>query len=321
MIKLSYVCHALIIFFFQPRVAISLPPDELTNGPSGNIEGTTLDQLDPLSVLVPGDLTATLFHGATNSFDNSAVSSSDSQKSNLSPNENFDSPPAGANGGDNTALLLDESTGGGAVTDYLIPSVPIQILEGLPQVIDDLREWFNNPKKPECKNNKHALCCQKGGPSIIDGNPRPGGRRPSVSPKVLFDPIEYSQRRRVCRSCTSPIYISLPLPPPPFTISAFLSGLHISLGWGAQTGSADHPACQFPENVFCCYCQDYVCTHESIIPESPTGENVEMLKGYYYRIILRTFVITNHTPTSPNSRINPSPNPDKFPKPHRTPTQ
>lgn len=205
MIKLSYACLALIICF-QPRVVISLPPDDLKNGASGNVGVTALDQQDPLSVSVPSDLTATLFHGATNSFDNPAVSLSDSQKSNLSPNENFDPTPGGSNGGDNTALSLDESTGGGGVTDYLIPSVPIQILEGVPQVIDDLREWFNNPKKPECKNNKHALCCQKGSPPIIDGNPRPGGRRPSVAPKVLFDPIEYTQRRRVCRSCTNHVH-------------------------------------------------------------------------------------------------------------------
>ncbi len=314
MIKLSYACLALVICF-QPRVVISLPPDDLKNGASGNVGVTALDQQDPLPVSVPGDLTATLFYGATNSFDNPAVSLSDSQKSNLSPNENFDPTPGGSNGGDNTALSLDESTGGGGVTDYLIPSVPIQILEGVPQVIDDLREWFNNPKKPECKNNKHALCCQKGSPRIIDGNPRPGGRRPSVAPKVLFDPIEYTQRRRVCRSCTNHIHN-----PPLYHIRSSIWLTHFARVGGFKQGAQITRLANFPKMSFAVIARiTYVPTNRSF--PSPIAENAGMLKGYYYRILLHTFVITNHTPTSPNSRINQSPNPDKFRNPHRIPIQ
>lgn len=102
-------------------------------------------------------------------------------------------------------------------------------------------------------------------------------------------------------------------------------------GWG-WTGSADVPACQFPDNVFCCYCQDYVCchlhTHYSLsLPlffcKKKTVKK-KMLKYilweiftffFFFRIPSHTFVITNRTPTSPNSKICLFPNLDKFPTP------
>lgn len=205
MINLCYACYVLLILV-QARGVISSLPDEFMNG--ANLEFTTQDQQDPVSVKVPGDLTAT-FQGTTNLFDNSAVNLPNLQSSNLSPSDPFDSTPGRVNGGDKTALLFDESTGGGGEKDILIPSAPIQLIEGVPGLIDDIRRWFNNPKKPECKTNKHPICCQKGAFHLKNGRKRHGGRPPSVPPKVLFEPLEYSQRRSICRSCTDP-----PSPPP-----------------------------------------------------------------------------------------------------------
>lgn len=197
MIKFYYACYVSFIFA-QAEASLS---DELMNGPSGGLP-LTQDQQDPPSVLVPEDLTATSFQGATNLFDSSA-NPSDSQSSDLLPNDKFDTTPGRAdNGGENTAFLFDGNTGGEDGTGILIPSDPTQILDGVPELIDGIRQWFSNLKKPECKVNKHPLCCQKGAPLLKDGRSRQGGRRPSVPPKVLFEPLEYSQRRRVCRSCT-----------------------------------------------------------------------------------------------------------------------
>lgn len=218
MIKFSYACH---FFFIFAQAVISSLSDELMNGPSGGLP-LTQDELDPLSVPVPGDLTATSFQGATNLFDSSAGNPSDLPSSDLLPNDKFDSTPGRADdGGENTALLFDGNIGKEDGTDILIPSVPTQILDGVPEFIDGIRQWFSNPEKPECKVNKHPLCCQKGAPPIKDGNPPRGGRRPSVPPKVLFEPLEYSQRRRVCRSCMPPTHppnllffqLSNPVPP------------------------------------------------------------------------------------------------------------
>lgn len=193
MIKFSYACY---VFFIFAQAFISSLSDELS--------ALTQDQQDPLSVPVPGDLTATFFQGATNLLDSSAVNPSDLQSSEL-PNDKFDSTPGrAADGGENTALLFDGNIGEEDGTGILIPSVPTQILDGVPEFIDGIRQWLSNPKKPECKVNKHPLCCQKGAPPIKDGNPPTAGRPPSVPPKVLFEPLEYSQRRRVCRSCTQP---------------------------------------------------------------------------------------------------------------------
>lgn len=201
MIKFSYTCYV-FFNFVQAKPAILSSPDELINRASGILGFSTQDQQDP----VLGDQTTTLFQGATNLFDNFAENPFDSQSSNLLPNKNFDSTPDREDdGGESTSLLFDESTGGGGGTDISIPSVPIQILDGVPEFINGIRQWFSNPEKPVCKENKHPLCCQKGPPSLKDGNARSGGRRPSIPPKVLFEPLEYSQRRRVCRSCTQPI--------------------------------------------------------------------------------------------------------------------
>lgn len=200
MIKFSYACH---VFFIFAQAVISSLSNELMNGPSGGLPLTQEEQ-DPLSVPVPGDLTATSFQGATNLFDSSAVNPSDLQSSDLLPNDKFDSTPGRADdGGENTALLFDGNVGEEDGSNILIPSVPTQILDGVPEFIDGIRQWLSNPEKPKCKINKHPLCCQKGAPSTKDGIPRVG-RRPSVPPKVLFEPLEYSQRRRVCRSCMQP---------------------------------------------------------------------------------------------------------------------
>ena len=202
MIEFSYACY--VFYIFAPAVISSLS-EESTNGPSGGLP-LTQDQQDPLSVPVPGDLTATSFQGATNLFDSSEVNPSDLYSLDLLPNDKFDSTPGRADDGDEkTALLFDGNTGEEGGTDISIPSVPTQILDGMPElIIDGIRQWFSNPKKPECKVNKHPLCCQKGAPSLKNGNPVRNGRQPSIPPKVLFEPLEYSQRRRVCRSCTQP---------------------------------------------------------------------------------------------------------------------
>lgn len=203
-IKFSYACYVFFILI-QAKAVLSSLPDELNNRASGNVGFTTQDQQDPLSVPVPGDLPATSIQGPTNSFGNLAVNPSDLQSSSLSPNDNFDSTTSRVDdGGEDRAIWFDESTGGGEGTDNSIPSVPSQILDGVPEFINGIRQWFSKPEKPECKTNKHPICCQKGAPPIINGNPRSGGRRPSNPPKVLFEPLEYSQRRRVCRSCTQP---------------------------------------------------------------------------------------------------------------------
>lgn len=202
MIKFSYTCS--VFFIFAPAV-ISYLSEELINGPSGGLP-LSQDQQDSLSVPVPGDLTATSFQGATNLFDNSEVNPSDLYSSDLLPNDKFNSTPDRADdGGEKTALLFDGNIGEKGGAEFSIPSVPPQILDGVPEfIIDGIRQWFSNPKKPECKVNKHPLCCEKGAPSLQNGNPFRGGRRPSVPPKVPFEPLEYSQRRRLCRSCTQP---------------------------------------------------------------------------------------------------------------------
>lgn len=187
-IMFSYACYSLFIFG-QAGLVISSLPDESMSG--ANLGFTTQDQQDPISVPDPGDSTAA-FPGATNSFDISAVN-----PSKLQP---VDSAPGQTNGGENTAFLFDGSSGGEGGTDILIPSAPYQIPEGVPGLIDNLGRWFSNPKKPECKNNKYPICCQKGAPQLSNGKVAVG-RTPIVEPKVLFDPVEYPQRRRECRSC------------------------------------------------------------------------------------------------------------------------
>lgn len=193
MLKISY-----IFTIIRAGVAISSDPDEFMNG--ANLGFTSQSQQGPVSAPVPGDLAAA-FQGPSDLFGGFAVNPSNLQGSNLSPNDQFGPFPSQVNGNDNTALLFDESTGGGGGTDYSIPSVPIQILDGVPELIDPVSRWLNNPKEPECKKNKYSYCCQRGAPKLRNGRIT-SGRLPAVEPKVLADPDEYSQRRRLCRNCT-----------------------------------------------------------------------------------------------------------------------
>lgn len=202
MIKFSYA-HYILFCFFQAGVVISSLPDEFING--ADLDFTTYDQQDPISVPIAGDQAATV-QGSTNVFDNSAANPSNVQSPNPPMNGQYDPSSSQAPEGENTALLFDESTGGGGGgggirgTDIQIPSVPTQILEAVPEFIDTVGQWLTNRKKPECKANKHLLCCQKGPPGLKGGKITVG-RVPSFEPRVHPDLIEYSQRRRICHSC------------------------------------------------------------------------------------------------------------------------
>lgn len=214
MLILSYTSYMLFIFG-QARVVISSVPDEFVNG--ANLGFTAQDRQNPISVQDPGDFNA-VFQGATTSFDSSAVNPSDLQSANLSPNSQNEPTPGQANSIGNTALLFDESTGGGAATDIFIPSVPSQILDSVPELIDAIGKWLQPPKQPECKKNKHPVCCQKGAPQLQGGKVSIG-RVPAVEPKVHIELLEYAQRRRVCRSCTPALsHLFFPLG---FSISPF----------------------------------------------------------------------------------------------------
>lgn len=194
-------------FFFHAGVVISSFPDEPING--ADLGFTSPDQYDSISVPVAGDMSSTV-QVSTNVFDNSAVNPSNVQSLNPLLNGQFDPSSGQAHGDGNTALLFDESPGGGGGgegTEILIPSVPTQILEGVP---DATGEWLSDPKKPECKVNKYLFCCQKGAPKLKGGKITVG-RVPAVEPKVLPDLLEYAQRRRKCSSCR----LKPPSPPPP----------------------------------------------------------------------------------------------------------
>lgn len=214
MVKFSYA-HYILFCFLQAGVVISSLPDEFINGEE--LDFTTHDQQDPISVPVAGDQTATL-QGSTNVFDYSAVNPSNVQSPNPSINGQYDPSSSQPPGGENTALLFEDSTGGGGRgiggTDILIPSVPTQILEGVPEFIDGIGQWLTNRKKPECKANKHLLCCQKGAPGLKGGKIAVG-RVPSFEPRVHPDLIEYSQRRRLCHSCRQKPSLICSFPPPP----------------------------------------------------------------------------------------------------------
>lgn len=201
--------HYILFCFLQARVVISSLPDEFING--ADLEFTTHDQQDPISVPVVGDQTATV-QGSTNVYDNWAVNPSNVQSPNPPMKGQYDPSSSQAPGGENTALLFDESTGGGiGGTDILIPSAPTQILEGVPEFIDTIGQWFSNRKKPECKANKHLLCCQKGAPRLKGGKVTVG-RVPTVEPKAYADLAEYSQRRRKCHSCRQNPLLSVHFP-------------------------------------------------------------------------------------------------------------
>lgn len=245
MLKICY-----IFTIVRAGVAISSEPDEFMNG--ANLGFTTQSRQGPVSA---GDLAAT-FQGQSDLFGGFAVNPSNLQGSNLSPNDQFGPFPSQVNGNDNTALLFDESAGGGGGAGSLIPSVPIQILDGVPELIDPVGWWLSNPKEPECKKNKYLYCCQKGAPKLRNGKVTTG-RSPVVEPKVLDDPAEYSQRRKICKNCTNPlIYLFHLSNIEVFKIS--YKGLQSSMWVGI--GSAGDPACQWPENIFCCYCKDAVRT-------------------------------------------------------------
>ncbi len=198
-------------FFFHAGVVISSFPNEFING--ADLGFTTHDQHDPVSVPVAADMSATV-QSSTNVFDNSAVNPSNVQSLNSLLNGQFDPSSGQAHGSGNTALLFDEGTGGGEGdgTEILIPSVPTRILEEVPQFFDTTGEWLTNRKQPECKVNKHLFCCQKGAPKLKGGKITTG-RAPAFEPKVHPDFVEYSQRRRICRSCRQT--------PPPNLVCSF----------------------------------------------------------------------------------------------------
>lgn len=200
MIKFSYA-HYILFCFLHAGVVISSFSDEFSNG--ADLGFTTHDQQDPISIPIAGDQTASV-QGSTNVFDTSAVDPSNVKSPNPPINGQYDLSSSQAAGSENTALFFDESTGGGGGgiggTDIQIPSVPAQILEGVPEFIDSVGQWLTGGKKPECKVNKHLLCCQKGAPALKGGKIS-AARAPSVEAKVHPDLIEYSQRRRLCHSC------------------------------------------------------------------------------------------------------------------------
>lgn len=195
-------------FLYHAGVVISSFPDEFIN--RADLGFTTYDHHDPISVPVAGDMIATV-QSSINVFDHSAVNPSNVQSLNPLLNGQFDPSSGQAPGDGNTALLFDEGTGGGGEegTEILIPSVPTQILEEVPKILDTTGEWLTNRKKPECKVNKHLFCCQKGAPKLKGGKITTG-RAPAFEPIVHPDLVEYSQRRRICRSCRQ----TPPLPQP-----------------------------------------------------------------------------------------------------------
>lgn len=148
-----------------------------------------------------------IVQGATNYFADSAL---DSSLFHLSPYPQFDlSTSPNEKDSENTAFLID---GGDRGVDISIPSEvnipipsvnPMQIFQGIPEFINDVRQWFSEPQKPECKDGKFVFCCDHPGPKPKVGR-RPG-RPPfaaSAEDRVLeHDPVEYSQRKRHCTRC------------------------------------------------------------------------------------------------------------------------
>lgn len=206
-------------FLFHAGVVISSFPDEFING--ADLGFATHNQRRPISVPVAGDMSAT-FQIETNVFQNPAVNPSNVQSLNPLLNGQFDPSSGQAHGDGNTALLFDESTGvgEGEGTKILIPSVPTQILEELPEFFDTTGEWLTNRKKPECKVNKYLFCCQKGAPKLKGGKITTG-RAPAFEPIVHPDFVEYAQRRRICRSCRQ-------TPSPPTLYVFFLSSFNFN---------------------------------------------------------------------------------------------
>lgn len=83
-----------------------------------------------------------------------------------------------------------------------LPEFPDLVPKDIPEFIDGIRQWLRNPQRPECHDDYHELCCQKGAPDPIRGPP---GR----------DPAELSTRRRKCSRCMHKTRSLLIVPPPP----------------------------------------------------------------------------------------------------------
>lgn len=84
-----------------------------------------------------------------------------------------------------------------------LPAIPDLIPKDIPEFIDGVRQWLRDPQRPECRDDYHELCCQKGAPDPIIGPP---GR----------NLVELSTRRRKCSRCMQEIrsLLIVPLPPP-----------------------------------------------------------------------------------------------------------
>lgn len=184
-----------ISIFSQAIVTISSFADEFVVDGAGELDFTTPSQ-QVASSPVSGDPTVPI-QGATDSFDSSAVL----QGSNLwPPNNRFDglseNPVNG--GGEHLGLLFDGNSGESGI-DFSVPSIPfnpIQLLNGVPEYIDNLRQWFRKPTEPNCRDGKHALCCQKPAPA----------RRSRAGRPPIGNPDEYSQRRGACINCKYPFH-------------------------------------------------------------------------------------------------------------------
>lgn len=163
--------------------------------PSRQIASSPVPGEDPTAVAIQGVT-------ATNSFENSAIL----QGSNIwPPYSRFDVLPSPDNPLDvedeRMGLLFDGNGGGEGGIDISIPSIPlnpIQIFNGVPEYIDNLRQWFQKPEEPNCRDRKYAFCCQKPAPKPkrrLDTGRSTSGRPP------IGEPEEYSQRRAACTTC------------------------------------------------------------------------------------------------------------------------
>lgn len=183
-----------IFVFSQAIVTISSFTDGFVDNGAGKLDFTTPSQ-QVASSPVSGDPTVPI-QGATNSFDSSAVL----QGSNLWPNNQFDELSENpVNGGGETLGLLFDGNGGEGGIDVSIPSIPfnpIQLLYGVPEYINNMRQWFSKPKEPKCRDEKYAFCCQRPAPERRSGSGRP----------PIGNPEEYSQRRGVCIRCRCPLH-------------------------------------------------------------------------------------------------------------------
>lgn len=184
-----------VIFIFpQPIVAISSFTDEFAVNGAGNPDFVITPSQQTASSPVPGDPTVAI-QGTTNPFENSARL----QGSNLwPPNNRFDALPDNPLDGEDErmGLLFDGNSGGEGGIDIPIPSIPlnpIELFNGVPEYIDNLRQWLRKPKEPSCRDGKYAFCCQKPAP-------KPKSRSDPGRPPI-GKPEEFSQRRGACTTC------------------------------------------------------------------------------------------------------------------------